>query len=682
MKHLNLNVSIAIVAILLIINPSVTGQEFEMKFGKIDSENLKMQSFEQDTSVSAMVIGDIGNVIFVYNQEKGFTVEYSRHTRIKIFKKEGYEFADQMLELYSSNGIREELGRLRAATYNMDGRKVVTSKMDKKASVFRDDINEYWKSVKFTLPEVREGSIIEFEYSIKSDRIFSLPTWYFQTSIPVLWSEFNVVAPEYLEYKQIGAGYEPLTVSSHTTGHGSANIAYGGEFEYTRSSKTVETINFSTNIYRMVAVDVPPFIEEPMLTTKENYITKINFELARTEYPNVPVKLYTQTWESINLRLIEHSNFGEQMKFGLFLNKPLEDINSSVSDPLEKMVAIHKYIQDNMKWDGFYSLYSSSLRSASNEKSGNIADINLMLILMLQKAGFDTYPVLLSTRSNGFVNKYLPSLSSFNYVVALVKHEGNSYLMDASDPYSTVNMLPTRCLNGEGLIVEEDKAGWVNLNPQKSMDSETVVTLEMDQKGDFNGTIMVTDKDYAAAYKREEHKESKSQDDYIESFEEDNEGLEVENYRIHNLDEIYQPLREIFEVRIKGVSNLAGDIFYINPMLYERMESNIFRIDERKYPVDFGYPIHDVFKLSLTLPDGFIVDELPESVAYEFGKKKLLFSYRIEVNEGVISLINELHINDVLFLYDEYKELREFFNGIVAKHSEMIVLKRTESSGE
>lgn len=657
-----------------------------MKFGKIDSDNLKMQLYEQDTSVSAMVIGDIGNVIFVYNQEKGFTTEFTRHTRIKIFKKEGFEFADQMLELYSSNDIKEDLGRLRAATYNLDGNKVVTSKMNKNASVFRDDINEYWKSVKFTLPEVREGSIIEFEYSIKSDRIFSLPTWYFQTSIPVLWSEFNVVAPEYLEYKQISAGYEPLTVSSHTTGRGSASIVQRGEFESSMSGRktatSVNSINFATNIYRMVAVDVPPFIEEPMLTTKENYIAKINFELARTEFPNVPVKLYTQTWESINLRLIEHSNFGEQMKFGLFLNKPLEDINSSVSDPLEKMVAIHKYIQDNMKWNGFYSLYSTSLRSASNEKSGSIADINLMLVLMLQKAGFDTYPVLLSTRSNGLVNKYLPSLSSFNYVIAMVQHEGKTYLMDASDPYSTVNMLPARCLNGEGLIVEEDKANWISLNPQKSMDSETVVTLEMDQQGDFSGTIVFDDKDYAAAYKREEIKESKGQDDYLNSFEADNEGLDVENYRIYNLDELYQPIREIFEVKIKGQSNLAGDIFYINPMFYERMESNIFRIEERKYPVDFGCPLHEVYKLSLKLPEGFVVDDLPESVVYEFGKKKLLFYYKIEVNEGLIMLINELHINDSLFLYDEYKELKEFFNGVVAKHSEMIVLKRTESSLE
>ena len=611
----------------------------------------------------------------------------TRHTRIKIFKKEGYSFADQMIELYSHNGIKEEVGILKAATYNLEGKKVVSSKMSKRSSVFKDEINEYWNSVKFTLPDVKEGSIIEFEYTIRSNRISRLPTWYFQETVPVLWSEFNVEAPEYFVYKQIGFGYEPLQISSQTSGTGAITITYGGELlrdsggAY-KTSKHVETQKYKTNRYRMVAIDVPPFIVEPMLTTKENYISKVKFELSRTEFPGQPLKLYTETWESINLRLLEHGRFGNQLDGGLFLNKPLESINSTFDDPVEKMVAIHKYIQDNMKWDGFYSMYSGSLRSAFNDKSGTIGDINLMLIVMLKKAGFDTYPVVLSTRSNGFINKLFPSLSSVNYVIAMVKHEGSTYLLDASDPYCTVNMLPTRCLNGEGLIVEKDKSDWVDLNPSKSMDSETVISLETDQEGDFMGTIVITDKDYSAANKRKEIEDEKSEDDYIESFENNNEGLEVLDYRFDNLKDLYKPFSASYEVKISGISDRAGGLIYINPMFFDRMKSNIFRIEERKYPIDFGSPVHEVFKLNLKVPEGFYVDELPENTEFDFGNKRLVFSYRMEENEGVISLVNEIHINDILFLYDDYKGLKEFFNKIVEKHSEMLVLRQTDKEGE
>jgi hypothetical protein len=513
-----------------------------------------------------------------------------------------------------------------------------------------------------------------------------LPTWYFQNYIPVLWSEYNVEVPQYFVYNQIGSGYEPLQISSQKSGTGSISTIYGGELirdsggAY-KTSRHTETEKYRTNIFRKVAIDVPPFIQEPMLTTEENYITKVRFELARTEFPKQPVKMYTQTWESINSRLMENGRFGGQFDGGLFLNKPLESINSTFEDPVEKMIAIHKHIQDNMKWDGFYSMYSGSLRSAYNEKSGTIGDINLMLILMLKKAGFETYPVVLSTRSNGFINKFFPSLSSFNYVIAMVKHKGSIYLLDASDPYCTVNMLPTRCLNGEGLIVKRDKSDWVDLNPSNSNDTETVMNLEMDQEGDFMGTIVVTDKDYAAANKRKKIEDEKSEDDYIESFENNNEGLEVLDYGFDNLKDLYEPLRASYEVKISGISDRAGDLIYINPMFYDRMKSNIFRIEERKYPVDFGSPVHDVFKLELKVPEGFYVDELPESAEFDFGNKRLVFSYRIEENEGVISLVNEIHINDILFLYDDYTGLKEFFNKIVEKHSEMLVLKKTEKEG-
>lgn len=657
-----------------------------MKYGKIDSRNLEMKSYKKDTSVSAMVIGDIGSVRFIYDQGEGFHLEFNRHARIKIFKKEGYSFADQMLELYYHNKLKEDVIKLKAATYNLEGTKVVTSKINKKSSVFRDEINEYWNSFKFTLPDVKEGSIIEFEYTIKSNRFSGIPTWYFQNTIPVLWSEYNVEAPEFYIYKKIGTGYEPLQISQQTTGTGSITINYGGELlrdsggAY-KTARHTETEKYKTNKYRMVAIDVPPFIVEPMLTTKENYITKVKFEIARTEVPGQMVEFYTQTWESINSRLLENGSFGEQLVGGLFLNKPLENINASVDDPVEKMVAIHKYIQDNMKWDGYSSMYSSSLRSAYNEKSGTIGDINLMLILMLKKAGFETYPVVLSTRSHGFINKLFPSLSSVNYVIAMVKHKGSTYLMDASDPYCTVNMLPIRCLNGEGLVVEKDRCNWVNLNPLKSMDSETIMSLEMDQEGDFMGTIVVTDKDYAAANRREEIEDEKSEDDYIESFENSNKGLEVLDYSFDNIKDLYKPFSANYEVKISGFSDRAGDLIYINPMFYERMERNIFRIEERKYPIDFGSPIHDVFKLSLKIPEGFYVDELPESTEIDFGDKRLVFSYRIEENEGVITLVNETHINDILFLYNDYKGLKEFFNKIVEKHSEMVVLKKTEKEG-
>ncbi|MEE4215769.1 MAG: DUF3857 domain-containing protein [Bacteroidales bacterium] len=683
MKLTTFRPGVVLAAMLLISNFPVNGQEFKMEFGDIDPDNLAMKAYVRDTSVSAMVIGDFGDISFIYDQDLGFKIIFKRHTRIKIFTKEGYDFANQSLALYSTANIKEEVIKLRATTYNLEGTKVVKSNMDKRSAIFRDEINKYWNSVKFTLPDVKEGSIIEFEYTLSSNRLFSLPVWYFQRSIPVNWSELVLEAPEYFEYKRLSTGYDPLHITTHEYGTGSVTRTTTARMDTRQAiSGNPNRHNtyhdrYITNIYRMVGKDVPAFIEEPMLTTSDNYILKTHFELAFVNWPDEPPEQHTETWESINNRLMDDERLGKLPDLGIFLNKPLGEINDLYTTPEERMMAIYAYIKAHMKWDGFYSKYSESLREAYNNQSGSVADINLMLLLMLKKAGFETYPVVLSTRSNGIVIKHFPMLSSLNYVIAMVKHEGEIYLMDASDPYCTVNMLPARCLNGEGLIVEKDKADWVNLNPKRSADTKIVMSLEMDHEGDFTGTIATTEKDYAAAITRKNIEDKKSQDDYIESLEDAYEGLEIEDYRITNLEDLYKPLKEVYKVKMTGLTNVSADMMYFNPMFYERMESNYFRIEERRYPIDFGNPVHDAFYLSLKIPDGYVVEELPENIAYKFGDNRLVFSYLTEERDGVVTLRTEIHINDILFLHDDYKELKELFNSIVQKHSEMVVLKKS-----
>jgi len=54
--------------------------EFEMKFGKIDTELLEMKSYALDTGAEAFVVGDIGRSYFQYNQSEGdFDLIFERH---------------------------------------------------------------------------------------------------------------------------------------------------------------------------------------------------------------------------------------------------------------------------------------------------------------------------------------------------------------------------------------------------------------------------------------------------------------------------------------------------------------------------------------------------------------------------------------------------------------------------
>ena len=191
-----------LMVLLLTCSARLKSQEVKMKFGDVDLSELQMKSYSKDTSAAAVILGDFGNISFTYDQFKGgFKVIYVRQTRIKILKKDGYSWADHSVELYKENNNEQSIGSVSGTTYNLEGGKIKKSKLTKD-SQFREKLSEYWEAFKFTMPDVKEGSVIEYRYTVTSDYIFTLPVWYFQYSIPVVWSELKISIPEYYTYNR------------------------------------------------------------------------------------------------------------------------------------------------------------------------------------------------------------------------------------------------------------------------------------------------------------------------------------------------------------------------------------------------------------------------------------------------------------------------------------------------
>lgn len=657
------------------LNLSSKCQKNDMKFGKIKIDNLNMTVYEKDTSASAVVLGDYGKVFFKYNKSDGnWYLNFERNRRIKIIKKNGYKWADHEISLYDHGNISENVSAIKGFTYNLVDGKIEKEKLTKK-SQFREEVSKYYKAVKFTMPNVREGSIIEYSYNITSDYFFQFPTWQFQYSIPVIKSELVVEIPEYFRYKNLMKGYEQLAINERTTGSGFITFTNSdGEGGYTN-----DNIQYQTEKYRMVVLNCPAFIEEPMITTANNYRAAIEFELAVVQMPNSRIRNYTATWESINKSLLDNENFGGQLKAGVFLNKDVEQINLGFEQPLDKMHAVYKFVQNHMKWNNSNSKYvNTTLRSAYNDKSGSSGDINLLLTLMLRKVGLDANPVILSTRSNGIINPEYPMQTQFNYVIAYVIIDRKGYLLDATDPLCPSNLLPIRCLNGNGRIISEKRTDWVKLNPNRSYDYDCSANLELDQDGQIKGTMVIDRKDYAAYRLRKGLESEKSEEKFIESLENANNGLTIDNFAHTNIDSIYMPTKEEYEITIEDRARVASDFIYINPMLFEQIESNPFKLQERKYPVDYSYPKHEKYSLTLSIPDGYMVEEVPEPLQLALPDNSANFKFEINFNEKEIELQNYFAINKSVFLYYDYAGLKDFYNKVVEKQAEQIILKQIQ----
>ncbi|MDX2302627.1 MAG: transglutaminase domain-containing protein [Microscillaceae bacterium] len=457
----------------------------EQKFGKISPEEWAMKTYPLDSNANAVVLFDVGKSYFKYHPNEGFKMIFERHTRIKILNKQGYDYADIQIPLYHNNSREELLTGLKAETHEMLDGKLVSHKLEKSA-IFKEKLTERWGITKFGFPNVKEGSIIEYTYTIQSDFFLNLRDWTFQRDIPVMWSEYDVVIPEYYYYKRFFQGYIGFHKNVEENTNGTITFGAGDP-----------PVNYRATHYLMVAKDVPAFKDEQFITTPNDYLSKIYFQLASIMYPNRPVEDLSNSWEKIAANLREDPDFGGQLKKKGLVAETVALVTAGAASPEEKAAKIYSFIQNTVKWDEINSYYSiKGIRKTLDEKTGNSGDINLLLINMLREADIQADPVILGTRRSGRLLSFYPSEEKVNYVVALVKLGEKYIFLDAVDDLTPFGMLPYKCLSGEGYLIKDDAQQWISLDGGKESNHTCNLVLTMDENGKIQGDMQHMDKGY------------------------------------------------------------------------------------------------------------------------------------------------------------------------------------------
>jgi hypothetical protein len=432
--------------------------------------------------------------------------------------------------------------------------------------------------------------------------------------------------------------------------------------------------DFQIQAHHWISKDVPAFKEEPFMTCEDDYVSKINLALSHISFPGQPVREIMGTWSKLNTVLLESESFGKAISGSNFLKKKVEEITTGVTDPQQKAAAIFSYVRNNMEWDGVKDKYTDNLKKVFESKKGTTADINLLLGAMLDKADLPVEMVLLSTRDHGFVRETYPMEEQFNYVICTVKIGDKRLMLDATDKYLPIGILPERCLNGQGLVISKINHGWISLDAKAK--SKTVVSsdLVLKESGELTGKVNYTFDGYDAHRVRKDYF-AKGETDYLKKFLEDK-TWEIQKSEFQNLKEIDQNAKQLHELIISEHCTLAGNVIYLNPYVTSQVKENIFKHEKREYPVDFGSPADRTYMCKIVLPEGYAVDELPKPKVIVLPGNAAKFSYNISQTGNVLNVISMLQINKALFLQDEYPHLREFYNQVVAKQSEQIVLKR------
>jgi hypothetical protein len=673
-KHFN---SLLLLVFLFTVPASAQNKNPDLsvyKFGKVDAADFETKTFGADSAAAAVKIFDVGKGYFdISTSTGGFVYVFERHVRYKVINKNAYDLANMEIQLYrGDSGSEEKLDFMSGATYNLVDGKVVTSKLNSEAK-FSSQLDKNHIVKKFTLPNVKEGSVIEFRYKTKSEFYYHIDDWYFQDDYPCKLSYFSFEMPEYYRYKLDFSGYINITAVKPAE----VSRSYYIPSTNTSSAGTVSSASMKNDYF---AENIPAIKNENYITTLQDYISKIGFELTSTNFPGSGFKDFSSTWTQIVGKMNEDESFGGYLKKDSYTKALLPGIIKTENDPDKKVKLIFDFVKSNIKWDEKYSDFTkaTSQRTVLEKKSGNSAEINLLLLSMLTNAGITCSPVLVSTRRNGAHPGY-PLAAKFNNVIVCVQNGDTTHLLDATDKNNVSDLISYQNLNHQGLKLDmTEKSGkWISLDNKTLSRSNTSYIVKLGADNIITGTLSISSDHYEGLIKRSTYQAATNQADYIKQYKTNKPGLEISNYKIANIDQPELPFDELMDITIEDNIEDAGNLAYFMPLMFERTKENPFRLEERNFPVDFAYPTEENCRVIIEFPENYKLEKLPKSEKFKLPDDTGFFSIIYAQEGNKVSVRSKINIAKPVFTADEYYHLKELFKNIVRKQAEQIVFKKS-----
>lgn len=626
-----------------------------LTYGEIAPTDIALTVYEPDPNTDAVILDDYGQIEFDPN---GF-YRFKRLKRVKVFNRSAFNQGDIAIGYLRGNGYN--LYDVEAAVIAPDGTRQELTKDD----MFDEKVVGDRYEKKFSIPNLQEGSIIEYKYETTSRNFVSLRNWYFQTSIPTRRSELEITVPEWLDYIKLVQGDLQPTQQEVTPDR------------YVRGS-----VSYQQEKTRYVFENVPAMKPEAYITTMDDYRSGIQFQLKRVALPGHFTEEFMTTWEQLAHTLLEENRFfaDTYQRKGMYrvLAEAVEPLLNKNMTEREKAQVIYDYINETMDWDEYYSILASeeSLGKTFKERKGNSADLNLMVAAMLEQQKINFVPILVSTRSHGKMYPFYPIISQFNHVVLRAELDGEQVYIDAAaDQYLPLGMLRPEAVNKIGWEVKPGSSNWIVIEPEEAVDV-MIADLDLEETGKITGNIQWIQKGYSALRDRKLQRD-KPEGEYLrERLSARFTDPEISNVAFKNIQAVNEELRSEFECSLDA-AQIAGDLLYFAPIIHSDFLENRLKLEQRTYPIEMNYPIQEQSIVTINLPAGYVVEELPEDATVMLPNTGGKFQYMLSAKDNSIKLISKVILKQLYFEPQEYAFIKEFYDLIAEKLGEQIVLKKS-----
>ncbi|SHF53443.1 transglutaminase domain-containing protein [Chryseobacterium sp. OV279] len=567
--------------------------------------------------------------------------------RVKIYDKDKAEdWLNLEIPLHkNSAGDEEVLNKMKGFVYNLENGTAITTKVDK-SSKYKSKESKYTTITKFAFPNVKNGSVIEYQYEVLSPFLYSVPQIIIESDTPSLYTEYILDAPSYIAY----------------------NVNYTGSLAPKHriiEEKTMYGVQFKT--YRFGYENLKGFKSEKFVKNDRNYRTKISAELHSTNFGQL--KMHSSSWEEIKEKLYKDEDFGSELKRTKLAKENMPAGISSLPSDAEKADAIFNYVKNTFTWNKDRGIYTEDgIKKLIETKTGNAAEINLFLIMLLREAGLTAEPLIISTVDNGLINLTSPSIVSMNFVLAAVKIKDGFNLFDATSKQSSKNNLPPRDWNNYGVLIAKEKTSLMEMTNTTSSFNYLTAEAKINEDGSISGTYADKDTGTYAMFVKESYDENaeKYKKQYKENYSIDFTG--IDSKILENGD---------FESTMKFSSdNLidrVGKKMIINPMLFLNKNSNEFdQADERKYPIDFISSFTKVKKIILEIPEGYLIESMPKSKKIVTQDKEIEYSYVAEQKGNKLEIISTTKIVSPDYPKEYYPAFKQIW-GTASKSENQVI---------
>jgi Domain of Unknown Function with PDB structure (DUF3857) len=647
-----------IIPLLFFFTTASIAQKNIPPFGKIDKADLLMTDCDFDKGAIAIKLIERGNTYYTRgtNGESAFKTVFECRTRIKILKQKGISYADVKIPYYNND---EKIISLSAYTYNIDEQGNITTTAVKKNAVYYKKINANYSQAIISFPDVKTGSVIEYQYKMERETMGQLRDWFFQERIPVKYSEYQLTIPQIFRFSVQPSVIDPMEQKQKVIDE---IIAANNSLVKTKSLK-------SNYIMR----NLPGIKDEPFMGSPKDYMQRLEFQLTQIDYGNNNITDLSLKWNTVVEELMNNKDFGLQLDKIIRSTATFVEQAKKNTDAEKRLQFIYNHLRKTISWNGIDNIYAENgVNKTWDTKIGNTADINLLLVKLLNDAGIKTLPVLFSTRDNGTVNNYYPFINQFNTVMAFVTINNKSFVLDATDKICNYKLVPEKIANTKGFIIEEDNGRWEDFFSGKNKYKiVTAINGEIDTAGVMKGNCLVNCFDYARAQRHESWLKNKT------AFKEiffTNPTIQIEGLSVNNIDADSLPLEQ--KVKFSSLLNSSGNYRYFNVNLFADLDENPFVAAERIADIDFGFQQEYTIFGNYTLPINYTFDELPENIYMIMPDTSIIFRRSIQVEENLLNVKMVLEFKRTFYFASDYPDFKEFYKKMFAKLNEQVVIKK------